>query len=93
MNSANPECNITSSFQILSFLRRTISPEIDYCITNYVNNIPKGIKDFIYREFDKAGRQSIQYFYEYLMTTMAEALSQGLTVVGFKVRIGSSGLS
>lgn len=51
-----------------------------------MKNIPGSIKDFIYQELERAGRQSVQYFYEYLMTSMAEALSQGLYAVGFKVR-------
>lgn len=59
---------------------------MESCISNYVKNIPASIKDFIYRELERAGRQSVQYFYEHLMTTMAEALSQGLFVVGFKVK-------
>lgn len=71
--------------QILSYLRRSICPEMECCINNYVKDIPGAIRDYIYRELERAGRQSVQYFYEYLMTTMAEALSQGLYVVGFKV--------
>lgn len=55
------------------------------CITNYVKNLPESIKDYIYAELERSGRQCVQYFYEYLMTTMAEALSQGLFVVSFKV--------
>lgn len=47
----------------------------------------------IYRELERAGRQSIQYFYEYLMTAMAETMSLGCPyVVGFKVVVVDQGI-
>ena len=58
---------------------------MESCITNFVQNIPSTIQEYIYQELERAGRQCVQYFYEFLMTSMAEALSQGLIVVGFKV--------
>lgn len=78
---------IPLNFQILTYLRRSVSPETEFCIRNYVDNIPTAIKEFIYRELERAGQQTVQYFYEYLMTTMAEALSNGLFVIGFKLLI------
>lgn len=82
---ADSEVPLVRLKAILGYLRRTICPEIECCITNYVKNLPDAVKDYIFQEFDRAGRQSVQYFYEYLMTTMAESLSQGLYVIGFKV--------
>lgn len=68
-------------FQILSYF----SQREDCCVYKCVEGLPVSIKDYIYSEFKRAGRQSLQYFFEYLMTTMAETISRGFYVLGFKV--------